>query len=119
MPKIKIYHVRTLFWTYLVWAGLGLWLVLSICVRTSSDCLFISVPRVWGMMHIAPLLPVIPCANIGGGTSMLIFSIVVAMVAGSLVVAGLLLDRRWARFLIIMGISVWFLAAFLIMGTYV
>ena len=71
------------------------------------------VPLTWAMLHIAPLWQILTGY---GGAGMFIFFTVPAVVAGLSVVAGLLINRRWACFLVIIGMSLWFFEAFCILG---
>jgi hypothetical protein len=48
---------------------------------------------------------------------MLIFFTVPPVVGGLSVVAGLLINRWWARFLVIIGMSIWFFGGFLVVGS--
>jgi len=118
MPKIKLYHVRTLLWTYLVWAILNLSVALLACkpmpqhMRPDMDTNYPleRVPIVWVWLHIAPLLslrislrPWWPIPLITG-------------IAGFALVAGLLINRWWACFLVIAGMSIWFFWAICVLG---
>ena len=121
MPKI--YHIRTLLWTYLVWAAINLWWAFSFCkpmgnqifrqpIRTNNYWL---APYYWAMLNILPLYGLIRTlweCDMGG----FIFFTVYVVVAGFAVVAGLLIKGRWARSLIIIGMSIWFFGAFCILG---
>jgi len=72
------------------------------------------LPLVWAVIHIAPLWPILTGY---GGTDMLIFFTVPPVVGGLSVVAGLLINRWWARFLVIIGMSIWFFGGFLVVGS--
>jgi len=48
MPKIKLYHVRALLWTYLVWALLSVWFAYGF--------MFCAIVVVGGLSVVASLL---------------------------------------------------------------
>lgn len=115
MPKIGVYHVRTLLWTYLVWVPLNLWFAAA-CCRAVEHTFFYQPPvtatRVlyaWALLHILPLWA------LWDGTDG--FDVwVVVVIAGLAVVAGFLIDRRWVRILVIVGMSLWFFEAWCLAG---
>ena len=119
MPMIRFYHLRTLLWTYSVWAVLNLLCAFISCIpkeqiymhTTDTNYPWLLVPIIWAWLHIAPLWGLIlTCWS--GDTNMVIFFAVPMVVAGLSVAAGLLINRRWACFGIIVGMSIWFLDAF-------
>ncbi len=97
MLKMRVYHVKALLLTYLVWAVVNLWFAFAVhdAMRGNSR----GIPFIWAFLHIAPLVgfPV----GVGGL---------------ALVVIGLLNDKRWARLLIIGGMTLWFLTGWVIAG---
>ena len=110
MPKI--YHIKTLLWTYLVWAALSLLIAFQCCYI--AKCPLTRMPYYWASLHILPLYGLIRTlweCDMGG---FIVF--VPGLVAGFAVVAGLLIKGQWARFLIIIGMSIWFFGAFCIIG---
>ena len=108
MPKIRLHHVRALFWTYLVWAFLNLWYAERI--RNAVHAPVEKIPYFWALLHIVPLWVV-------WSGSVFAFFALYGVVGGlSLIVAGLLIEGSWARFLIIVGISSWFLVAWFLLG---
>ena len=110
MPKIRFYHIRTLLLTYLVWAALNLLIAFWFC--DIVKCPLTRMPYYWGVLHIAPLLLFLP-SEIGA------FGIVppaCVLLCVLVFVAGLLIKGRWARFLIITGMSLWFFGAFCLIG---
>ncbi len=110
MPKIRIYHVKALLLTYLVWAALNLLLAYSTCEASPFRYPVTQVLYFWALLqHILPLWAL--WDNSTGGLSW-----VVLVVAGSCVVAGLLIERRRGRFLVIAGMSLWFLWASMLFG---
>jgi len=109
VPKIIFYHIRTLFWTYLVWAALNVLFALSCCNTFKYP--LTEMPYYWAVLHIGPFWMLI-LALWHGATDMFIFFTVPAVVAGFAIVVGLLIKGRWARFLIIIGMSIWFILAF-------
>ena len=122
MPKIRFYHIRTLFWTYLAWAVLNLlfaFLVLKpmpqlyMNPNTSTDYPLARVPIVWAWLHIAPLWFLITTCQHGAKDLFIMVAgpTAVAMLA---VISGLLINRWWARFLIIIGMGIWFLEGFFV-----
>lgn len=100
--KIRIYHTRTMFWTYLVWAILSLLAAVLLCIR--SNCPLARLPLVWVGIHYAPWK-----------IFQLDFYLVTGLAALS-VISGLLIKGRWARILVIIGISIWFLWGMCIVG---
>jgi maltodextrin utilization protein YvdJ len=74
------------------------------------------MPYSWALLHIIPLLVLIETLWYGEHDPFIISATAATLVAGFAIVAGLLIKGRWARFLIIMGISIWFLLATFIAG---
>jgi len=125
MPKIRFYHIRTLLWTYLVWAVLNLLFALLACKpmpqiymhpNTNTNYPLARVPLVWAWLHIIPLWVLIGSCWYGEWDPFIISAAAATLVAGFAIVAGLLIKGRWARFLIIIGMSIWFLLASFILG---
>jgi len=118
MLKIRLYHLKTLLWTYLVWALLNLLSAFLSCIPREQiygntnhiNYPWLLVPIIWAWLHIAPLWGLILTCW-AGDTNMIIFLGVAMVVAGLSVAAGLLINKRWACFLVIVGLSIWFLAA--------
>jgi len=67
------------------------------------------------MLHIAPLLALIGTLWEGDMNGFIFFA-VPAVVAGFAILAGLLIKGWWARFLVIIGMSIWFILASFILG---
>ena len=110
MSKIRFYHIRTLLWTYLVWAALNLWIAFRSC--DIAKCSLTRIPYYWVGLHIIPFLFFLP-------SEIRAFGMVLpacAVLSASVLVAGLLIKGRWACFLIIIGMSIWFLGAFYILA---
>jgi len=111
MAKIRLSHVRTVVYTYLVWTPLNLFVAYA-CWAAAHPSVRVPARRTlydWGVLHIAPLWA------LWDGTATFDTWIVVAL-AGLAVVAGLLIDRGWVRFLIVLGMSLWFLEAWSLWG---
>lgn len=102
MPKIKLYHGKTVLCTYLVWSFLLLLVACWLC-RVAQEPLT-TTPRVWVILHIAPLYGLMPLYPRSIG-------IPIVVAAGLSFAAGVLINRRWARYLVIAGMSLWFLWA--------
>jgi hypothetical protein len=112
VPKIRFYHIKTLLWTYIVWAAINLWWAFVCC--DIAKCALTRIPYYLAVLHGLPLYGLIRTlweCDIGG---FILF--VPGSVAGFAVVAGLLIKGRWARFLIIIGMSIWFLYGIFILG---
>ena len=114
VPKIRFYHIRTLLWTYLVWAILMVLFAFLLCRATNYPLK--SMPYSWALLHIIPLLVLIESCWYGEWDPFIISATAATLVAGFAIVAGLLIKGRWARFLIIIGMSIWFLLATFIAG---
>ncbi len=95
--KVRLYHLRALFCTYLVWAVLNLCFAFAVhdAMRGHSR----GIPFIWGVLHI------IGVAGFPVGVGGL-----------ALVLVGLFKSERWARLLIIVGMSLWFLTGWVIAG---
>jgi hypothetical protein len=107
--KIRFYHIRALLWTYFAWASLTLWLAYSICESSPFRYPFTRVLYFWALQHSLPLW-----ALWDGTLGLMAWVAVVA--AASCVVAGLLKNGWWARLAVIVGMSLWFLWASLLLG---
>lgn len=108
----RLYHLRTLLWTYLVWAFLNLWLVSVLCKATNNP--LIRMPYYWALLHILPLYGLIRTLCEGDMNGFIHF--VPGVIGGLSVVAGLLIRGRWACSLIIVGRSIWFFEGYCIYG---
>jgi hypothetical protein len=73
------------------------------------------MPYNWALLHIAPLLGLIATLWYGEQDPFIIAVPTIA-VAAFAIVAGLLIKGRWARFLVIIGMSIWFFWAFCILA---
>ena len=113
MPKIKFYHTRTLLWTYLVWQILALLSALHFSGITTAPPLK-SIPYYWAFLNICPLWGLIMTMWEGDMEGFVI--VLIGVVGGLTAVVGLLISKHWARFLIIMGISIWFLVGLFVLG---
>lgn len=112
MPKLRFYHTKTLLWTYLVWVFINLLLALWCCEIAESS--IIRMPYYLGLLHILPLYGLIGTLWDGDAVGIIFF--LPGVIAGFAVLAGLLIRRRWARLMIIIGMSSWFFGAFCILG---
>jgi hypothetical protein len=108
MPKIRLHHVRALLCTYLVWAILNL--SFASAVHNAIGHTSASIPYIWALLHILPLWALWDSGTDGFG------ALAVVVIAGSSMGAGLLKNRRWACVLAILGMSLWFLAAWVLAG---
>jgi hypothetical protein len=106
MPKIKFYHTKTLFLTYLVWTTLNLLIASQFCKIAKVP--LTGIPYYLGLLHIVPLMLFMPTEIYAFGIEPIIYVLITA----SVFIAGLLIKERWACFLIIIGMSIWFLGAF-------
>jgi len=109
MPKIRVYHIRTLLWTYLVWAVLSLLFAFRCCAVVK--CSLIRMPIYWALSHILPLMFFLPSEIHAFGMWLPACAVLPAL----LLVAGLLVNKWWACFLIIIGMSIWFFVAMCLM----
>jgi hypothetical protein len=113
MKKIRFYHMRTLLWTYLVWAVLNLFFALHYSGLTTSSSLK-TIPYNWTLLNIAPFWGSIITLQKGDMDGFALFF--PGIIAGFFVIAGLLINRSWARFLVIACMSVWFLVGHVALG---
>jgi hypothetical protein len=97
MPKTGVYHVGTLLCTYLVWAVLNLGFACAVRNAIGRDSR--GIPFIWAFLHISPVVG---------------FPVAVGGLA--LVLVGFFKGGRWARLLIIVGMSLWFLTGWVIAG---
>jgi hypothetical protein len=104
MARLKLYHLKTLLFTYLVWLFLSLLLTLRICQMTKQP--LSHVPFILGMLHILPFLSL---GMFLGEPVMMIIAGIVTGLAILFIVTGLLINRVWAKNLVIMGMIIWFL----------
>ena len=110
MLKVKFYNLRTLLKTYLVWTVLNLLFASACCSATNNPP--IRIPYFWAVLHIIPLTLFHPEGIYSFG---LILPACV-LIAASMFAAGLLINRWWARFLIIIGMSIWFVVGGFTLG---
>jgi hypothetical protein len=82
--------------------------------HTNTNYPLAHVPLVWALLHIAPLWGLILTLWYGDMNGFIV--VVPGVVAGLSVVAALLINRWWARFLVIIGMSIWFFWAFCILA---
>jgi len=104
VPKIRFYHIKTLLWTYLVWTVLNLWSVLLFCRATNYP--LTRMLYYLAILHGLPLYGLIRTLWEGDMGGFVFF--VPGVIGGLSVIAGLLINKRRARFLIIVGMSIWF-----------
>jgi hypothetical protein len=98
MLKIRFYHLRTLLWTYLMWAVLLILYACLLCIATHES--LTNLPWIWVYLHATPLV-YLPSLWPGIG-------IPVVFAATFSIVVGLLINKSWTRFLIVIGVSGWF-----------
>ena len=111
MIKIKnknIYHIRTLLLTYLVWTVLNLLIAWRFCQIAKVP--LTRIPYYWGFLHIAFFMLFMPGGSYGFGIP------IMALIGLSVLIAGLLIKERWGCYLIIIGMSLWFLGAACLIG---
>jgi hypothetical protein len=72
------------------------------------------VPYYWALLHIFPLYGLIRTLFEGDMAGFSLF--VPGVIGGISVVTGLFIKAWWARFLIIIGMSIWFLVGIVIYG---
>ena len=122
MFGVRVYHLRTLLWTYLVWAFLNLLFALHFCQPLGHHVFghftrkphYSRLPYYWVFLNICPLKGLV---LMYWESDIDWFAVVPpGMVAVLFVVAGLFIKEWWARFLIIMGMSIWFLTGFVVLG---
>jgi len=109
LKKIKIYHIRTLLLTYIVWTVLNLLISARLCEIAKVP--LTRMPYYWGLLHIAPLMLFMPAEAYAFGIAPAIVLIIAAVF-----VAGLLIKERRAYLMIIIGMSLWFVGAFCLLG---
>ena len=109
IKNIKIYHIRTFLLTYLVWTVLNLLIASRFCEIAKVP--ITQIPYYWGLLHIAPLMLFLPTVINSFGIAPLFVLIIV-----SVFVAGLLRKERWGCYLIVLGMSLWFIGAFCLIG---
>jgi hypothetical protein len=109
IKKIKIYHIRTLLLTYLVWAALNLYIASLFCEIAKVPLTW--MPYYWGLLHIVPLMLFLPTEINSFGIAPLFVLIIAAVF-----VTGLLRKERWGCYLIIIGMSLWFFGAACLIG---
>lgn len=108
MPKIRVYHVRALLCTYLVWAFLNL--SFAHTVQNAIGAGSASIRYIWVSLHILPLWALVDSGTRG------VKAVAIVVIAGSSVAVGLLKKERWACVLAILGVGLWFLAAWALAG---
>ncbi len=109
MPKTRFYNIKGLLWTYLVWTCLNLWYAAALHKALGSDPP--GIPYIWAALQILPL-----CALREGSASGLAILGLWGVIGGALVISGLFMKERWACVFIILGMSLWFLASWLLAG---
>jgi hypothetical protein len=109
IKNIKIYHIRTLLLTYLVWTVLNLLVSARFCEIAKVP--LIRIAYYWRLLHIAPLMIFLPTEINSFGIAPLFVLIIVAVF-----IAGLLRKERWGCYLIIIGMSLWFFGAACLIG---
>ena len=110
MPKLRLYHVRTLFWAYFVWAVLLLLYAYLLCIAAHKS--IINLSWIWIYLHAVPLIYLPDMRRIS-------MSIPVVFAAIFSIVVGLLINKWWANILIVIGVSCWFFLAMCISGLWV
>jgi hypothetical protein len=108
IKNIKIYHIRTLLLTYLVWTILNLLIAWRFCEIARVP--LTRMPYYWGLLHIAFFMLFMP-----GGSGAFVIP-VIALIGLSVLIASLLIKERWACLLIITGMSLWFFGALCLIG---
>ena len=111
--RVRFYHLKTLLWTYLVWAILNLSCAFHFSGFTTTPPLR-SIPYYWKILNICPLWGLI-MTLLEGDTEGFVM-ILPGLVGGLSAVVGLLIKERYGRFLIIIGMSVWFLTGSFVLG---
>jgi len=111
MIKIKLYHRKTLLWTYLVWAILNLLFNIGAITHMHASLAFLPLDLAW--FHIVPLGFLLPSSIDAFGKGPAILTILSVLVF----IAGLLINRWWGRFLVIIGMSLWFMLGLLALST--
>ena len=104
MSKFKLYHLKTLLFTYLVWLFLSFLLTLSMCHITKQP--LAHVPFILGMLHILPFLSL---GMFWGAPAKTIIAGILAVLPIVFIVTGLLINKTWANSLVITGMTIWFL----------
>jgi hypothetical protein len=112
MPKIKFYHIDILLCTYLIWAVLNVFVAYNCCLAVHLTLK--SIPYYWAILNIFPLWGFIMALWEGDMEGFMIF--LTGIVGGLAVVVGVLISKQWARFLIIIGMTIWFLVGVLALG---
>ena len=97
MINIKIYHIRTLLLTYLVWTVLNLLVSARFCEIAKVP--LTKMPYYWGLLNIVPFI-----------------FYPLGVVAGLFIVGGSLIKEWWDCILIITGMSLWFFGAACLVG---
>jgi hypothetical protein len=89
---VRLYHLRTVFWTYLVWTLLNLWFA-SLCCEVNKFSL-IWIPYYWALLHIIPLLLLLTSRMDAFGIELPVLYLLSAV----FLIAGLLINKWWTRF---------------------
>jgi len=110
IKKIKVYHIRTLIMTYLVWAVLNIYIASQFCYLAKVP--LTRIPYFWGLLHIVPLMLFNPIEVNAFG----IVPLMCALITAAVFIAGLLRKEQWGCYLIIIGMSLWFVGAFCLIG---
>jgi hypothetical protein len=105
MLTIRFYHTKTLLFTYLPWSGLML--CLAFILRGIFHSSMIQVPISWAVLNIAPLW-VLAGSYKDGELGLFIKAAVTFLFAAAAMLSGVLINKGWRHFLIIIGMCVWF-----------
>ena len=108
IKNIKIYHIRTLLLTYLVWTVLNLLIAWRFCQIAKVP--LTRMPYYWGLLHIAFFMLFMPGGSYGFGIP------IMALIGLSVLITGLLIKEWWACALIMTGMSLWFFGAICLIG---
>ena len=110
---VRLYHLRTLLFTYLIWAIINLFYAFMFSGFTTSSPL-IKVPYFWVLLNIAPLWGLI--LSLWEGDVSWFTPVAPGLLAGLIVITSLFINRWWARFLVIVGMSIWFFVGLVALG---
>ncbi len=102
MLKVRFYHLKTLFWSYAAWAVLNLLFAFIIICKVKEPLL--QVPFIWLLLQIAPIWLLF----LGEGACVVVLSIIGLIISLSFIFLGILIEKKWASSLILLGMSIWF-----------
>ena len=119
---VKLYHLRTLLWTYLVWAFLNLLSALHFCQPMGHQAFghftrqphYSRLPYYWVFLNIGP--PWILIMSLRDGDIEGFILAILGLIAGIIVIASLFIKSWWARFTVIFGMSLWFFWGDIVLG---